>query len=143
MLDLNTNDTAMAQVLAQSQTIAVVGHSDKPHRPSYQVGQFLRQMGYRVYPVNPLVTEVDGQPCYAHLQEVPETIDIVNIFRGSQYLPEIVDQAIASRAKTIWSQLGINHPEARQKALDAGLNVAMNLCIKIEYDRLNISNQRK
>ncbi|CDM95373.1 CoA-binding protein [Arthrospira platensis BEA 1257B] len=142
MLDLNQDDTAMAQVLAESQTIAVYGHSDKPSRPSYMVAEFLRNRGYRVYPVNPLLTEVNGQPCYPNLQAVPETIDIVNVFRGSQYLPEIVDEAIAVGAKTVWGQLGISHPEASQKALDAGLNLAMNICIKIEIERLHISKNR-
>lgn len=142
MLDLNQDDTVMAQVLAESEAIAVYGHSNKPARPSYMVAEFLRNQGYRVYPVNPLLREVSGQPCYPNLQAVPETIDIVNVFRGSQYLPEIVDEAIAAGAKTVWSQLGITHPEASQKALDAGLNLVMNLCIKIEIERLHISKNR-
>lgn len=108
MVDLNGDDRAMAAVLGQSRAIAVVGHSDKPHRTSYQIAQFLKRQGYRVYPVNPVVAEIDGEPCYPCLETVPEAIDIVNVFRRSQYLPEIVDEAIAAGAKTVWGQLGVS-----------------------------------
>ncbi len=128
----------MRDVLARAKVIAVVGHSDKPERTSYQIAQFLRSVGYTVYPVNPTVKEIDGQLSYSSLQEIPEAVDIVNIFRRSEYLGEIVDEAIAINAKTVWAQLGISNQQAAQKALDAGLNIVMDACIKVEYLRLGI-----
>ncbi len=101
MPNLKEDDNAMRDVLTNSKVIAVVGHSDKPDRTSYRIAQFLRQVGYKVYPVNPMVSEIDGQPSYASLKVIPETVDIVNVFRRSEYLPEIVDEAIAVNAKTV------------------------------------------
>ncbi|MUG91788.1 CoA-binding protein [Scytonema sp. UIC 10036] len=130
------NDSAIRDVLTSAKVIAVVGHSDKPNRTSYQIAQFLRKVGYIVYPVNPQVQEIDGQPSYPSLKEVPSHIDIVNVFRRSEYLSEIVTEAIAINANTIWAQLGISDEAAAQKALDAGMNVVMDACIKVEYLRL-------
>ncbi|MGH1393364.1 MAG: CoA-binding protein [Trichormus sp.] len=139
MSALPDNDDAIREILAQAKTIAIVGHSDRRDRVSYQVAQFLRNVGYIVYPVNPLICEIDSLPCYPALEKVPQPIDIVNIFRRSEYLPEIVDAAIAIRAKTIWGQLGIYHQQSAKKAQDAGLNLVMDSCIKVEYLRLNVS----
>lgn len=130
------DNSVIREVLSQAKTIAVVGHSDKPQRTSYQIAQFLRSVGYIVYPVNPLLTKIDDQPCYSSLQEIPQPINIVNIFRRSEYLPEIIEAAIAINAKTVWAQLGISHQQAAQKARDAGLKVVMDACIKVEYLRL-------
>ncbi|BAY09822.1 CoA-binding protein [Calothrix sp. NIES-2098] len=138
MPNLKDDNNALREVLTNAKAIAVVGHSDRPNRTSYQIAQFLRQVGYTVYPVNPLVKEIDGQPCYPSLQEVPQKIDIVNIFRRSEYLPEIIADAIAVNATTVWAQLGISDRESAEKALDAGLNVIMDACIKVEYLRLGI-----
>ena len=138
MPNLKEDDNAMREVLTNAKVIAVVGHSDKPERTSYRIAQFLRGVGYKVYPVNPMVSEIDGQPSYASLKEVPESIDIVNVFRRSEYLPEIVNQAIAIHAKTVWTQLGVYDQPSAQKALDAGLNVVMDACIKVEYVRLGV-----
>ncbi|HEY9652689.1 MAG TPA: CoA-binding protein [Coleofasciculaceae cyanobacterium] len=138
MPNLKGDDRAMEDVLTQAKIIAVVGHSDRPERTSYRIAQFLRQVGYKVYPVNPMVREIDAQLSYASLTELPETIDIVNVFRRSEYLPGIVDEAIAINAKTIWAQLGVYDEQSAQKALATGLNVVMDACIKIEYLRLNI-----
>ncbi|WP_373526153.1 CoA-binding protein [Nostoc sp.] len=138
MPNLKQDDNALCQVLTQAKVIAVVGHSDKHQRTSYQIAQFLRQVGYTVYAVNPLVKEIDGQPSYAALQELPEPVDVVNIFRRCEYLPEIVDEAILINAKTVWAQLGIWHQPSAQKAIEAGLNVVMDACIKIEYLRLRV-----
>jgi predicted CoA-binding protein len=133
-------DRAVSDILTQSRVIAVVGHSDKPHRISYQIAQFLKTVGYQVYAVNPTVTEIDHQPCYPSLKAIPEPIDIVNVFRRSQFLPEIVAEAIAVNAKTLWTQLGIIHATAAETANKAGLNILMNRCIKIEYNRLNLQS---
>ena len=136
MPDIKGNDTAMRQILTQVRRIAVVGHSAKPSRPSYQIAQFLRRQGYQVYPVNPGLQKIEGHPCYASLQETPQRIDMVNVFRRSEYLPEIVAAAIAIEAKTLWTQLDIVDQVSAQKAIDAGLNVIMDACIKVEYLRL-------
>ena len=142
MANLKEDDNALRKVLTQAKTIAVVGYSDKCHRTSYQIAQFLRQVGYKVYAVNPLIKEINGQPSYAALQELPEPVDIVNVFRRSEYLPKIVDEAISSNAKTVWAQLGIWNQSSAQKAIEAGLNIVMDACIKIEYLRLRVDFAR-
>lgn len=139
MSNLKEDDKAMRDVLINAKVIAVVGHSDKPERTSYRIAQFLRGVGYKVYPVNPVVSEIDGQPCYSSLKDVPEPVDIVNVFRRSEYLSAIVDEAIAVNAKTVWAQLGVSDELSAQKALDAGLNIVMDACIKVEYRRLRVS----
>lgn len=136
MVNLNRNDRLKRDILKNSQIIAVVGHSEKPERTSYQIAQFLREVGYKVYSVNPIVKEIDTFPTYATLQDIPEPVDIVNVFRRSEYLPEIVEAAIAVDTKTIWTQLGVRDWQSANKALDAGLNLAMDICIKVEYLRL-------
>ncbi|URD51275.1 CoA-binding protein [Chroococcidiopsis sp. CCNUC1] len=140
MSRLILNDNVLQEILTTSKVIAVVGHSDKPERTSYQIAQFLRQVGYTIIPVNPSVSEIDGQRSYASLQDIPEPVDIVNVFRRREYVPEIVEETIAIRAKTIWTQLGIYDAPSAQKASSAGLNVVMNACIKIEYYRLGINH---
>ena len=134
------DDNSLRDILLHTKIIAVVGHSEKRSRTSYQIAQFLRQVGYIVIPVNPMVSEIDGQPSYASLRDVPESIDLVNVFRRSEYLPEIVSDAIAIDAKTVWAQSGIYDEHSAQKALQAGLNVVMDACIKVEYNRLRIGN---
>jgi hypothetical protein len=136
MANLNHDDKAMRDVLTNAKVIALVGHSDQPHRTSYRIAQYLRRAGYTVYPVNPTVSTIDGQPSYASLTDVPEPIDIVNVFRRPEYLSGIVDEAIRVGAKAIWAQLGVVDEAARQKALAAGLDVAMDVCIKVEHIRL-------
>jgi uncharacterized protein len=138
MPNLKGDDNAMRDVLIHAKVIAVVGHSNKPERTSYRIAQFLRETGYTVYPVNPMVSEIDGQPSYASLRDLPEIVDIVNVFRRSEYLPEIVEEAIAVNAQTVWAQLGVYDEPSAQKALNAGLNVVMDACIKIEYLRLKV-----
>jgi hypothetical protein len=128
-----TNLQDMRTILAQSKVIAVVGHSDKPHRTSYQIAKTMAALGYTIYPVNPLVKSIDGKPCYAHLADVPEPIDIVNVFRRSEYLPGVVEEAIAVGAKAIWAQLGVWHPEAARLAQAAGIPIIMDQCIKVVY----------
>lgn len=136
MTDLNQDDQAMRELLATARVIAVVGHSDKPQRTSYNIARYLRYAGYTVYPVNPTVDDIDGQPSYASLEDVPEAIDIVNVFRRSEHLAGVVDDAIAVGAKAVWSQLGVIDEQAMQRALDARLAMAMNRCIKVEHRRL-------
>lgn len=130
------NDQEMRRVLREARVIAVVGHSDKPHRTSYQIGQYLRQAGYTVYPVNPTVDKINGQKCYASLADVPEPIDIVNVFRQSQHLAGVVEEAIAVGAKAVWAQLGVYDMKSRQIAKNAGIDIIMNQCIRVDHRRL-------
>ncbi len=129
------DDAAQRAFLANTTVIAVVGYSDDPSRTSYQIGGFLRDVGYRVYAVNPTVREIDGQPAYASLADVPEPIDIVNVFRRSEFLSGVVDEAIAVGAKVVWAQLGVYDPAAAEKGEAAGVAVLMNNCIKVSYLR--------
>ncbi|MFB2835655.1 CoA-binding protein [Floridanema evergladense] len=138
MSNLKLDDNTLRDILINTKVIAVVGHSDNPTRISYQIAQFLREVGYIVIPVNPMVSEIDGQPGYTSLQDVPQSVDLVNVFRRSEYLPEIVSDAIAINAKTVWAQSGIYDETSAKKALQAGLNVIMDACIKVEYKRLGI-----
>ncbi|MGF1478391.1 MAG: CoA-binding protein [Cyanophyceae cyanobacterium] len=135
MPNLNQDDQVLREVLMQTQTIAVVGHSDKPSRTSYQIAQFLRDVGYLVYPVNPMVKEIDGQPSYSCLRELPEVPNLVNVFRRSDCLAEIVEEAIAVGVQTVWAQLGVSDDRAAQKALSR-INLITDTCIKREYQRL-------
>lgn len=138
MADLNRDDQLMQEILKQTRVIAVVGHSDNPGRTSYQIARFLRGAKYIVYPVNPMVDEIDGQKSYATLADVPEKIDLVNVFRRSEHLPGVVDDAIANGVPAVWAQLGVHHAEAKQKALNAGIAIATDVCIKVEYLRLGV-----
>jgi predicted CoA-binding protein len=138
MAYLMLDDNRMRAVLAEARVIAVVGHSDKPTRTSYQIARYLRRAGYRVYAVNPTVQQIDGQPSYPSLAAVPEPIDIVNVFRRSMYLMGVVEEAIAVGAGAIWAQLGVYDAAVGEKAAAAGLDVVMNACIKVEHGRLGI-----
>ncbi|MCA9914489.1 MAG: CoA-binding protein [Anaerolineae bacterium] len=138
MPDLNKSDEQMREVLANAKTIAVVGHSDKFYRTSYQIAEYLRRAGYKVYPVNPTVATINGEKSYASLHEIPEPIDIVNVFRRSEHVAAIVQEAIDVGAKAVWTQLGVVDISARDVALAAGLDVAMDRCIKVEHARLQV-----
>ncbi len=131
-----TDSAALRDILASARVIAVLGHSDNPSRTSYQIAQMLRHVGYTVYPVNPMVARIGDQPCYPSLLEVPEPIDIVDVFRRSEHLAEVVDQAIAARAQVVWAQLGVADELAARVAEAAGIKVVMDRCIKVEYYRL-------
>jgi predicted CoA-binding protein len=135
---MNPSDPELRALLAGSRVIAVVGHSDKPHRESYRIGQYLREARYRVYAVNPTITNVEGEPTYPDLASVPEPIDIVDVFRRAIFLPEVVAASIAVRARAVWGQLGVAHAEAEARARAAGLIVVTNRCIMVEHQRLEI-----
>lgn len=130
------NRSEIRDLLANAKVIAVVGHSDKPHRTSYRIGQYLRQAGYKVYPVNPSVSEIDGETSYPNLASIPKPIDIVDVFRRSEHLSGIVDEAIAVGAKAIWAQLGVADAEAARRAEEAGLQVVMDRCIMVDHEQL-------
>jgi len=128
-------DRAM-ELMRDARTIAVVGVSSRPDRPSHDVARYLQQHGFVVYMVNPRETEVLGQPAYASVSDLPEVVDIVDIFRRSPDVPPVVDDAIAAGAKAVWMQLEIVHEEAAAAARDAGLEVVMDRCTKIEHAKL-------
>jgi predicted CoA-binding protein len=121
------------QIICQDQTIAVVGLSPKPHRPSHQVARYLLAAGFAVIPVNPGQSEILGRTCYPNLTEIPVPVDIVNIFRGSEHVVPIVRDAISIRAKVIWMQEGIINREAAAVAEGAGLVVVMDRCLKTDH----------
>jgi len=121
------------ELLKSSRTIAVVGLSSRKFRPSFGVAQYMQSAGYRIIPVNPAEKEVLGEKCYATLEEIPEKIEIVDIFRRSEFVPEVVESAIRIGAKAIWMQEGVIHAEAAEKARRAGLFVVMDLCILKEH----------
>lgn len=117
-------------------TIAVVGLSDNPQRPSFQVAKFLMEKGFRVIPVNPNIDSFLGRKSYASLSEVKEKIDVVEIFRRSEFVEKIIDEAIEINAKSIWMQEGVINDEAARKAKDAGLNVVMDMCMMKVYKKI-------
>lgn len=125
------------ELLRGARTIAVVGLSNKRYRPSYGVSRYLQQQGYRIIPVNPEEAEVLGEKSYARLEDVPEHIDIVDVFRRSEYVPDIVDSAISIGAGAVWMQEGVSHEKAAEKARQAGLTVVMDRCILKEHSRLH------
>ncbi len=130
------NDREIRQLLETSKIIAVVGLSDKPERDSYRVAEYLQRQGYRIIPVNPTVDAVLGEKSYASVSDIPASVDIVDIFRRSDAVGPVVEDAIAAGARAVWMQLGIENEEAAQAAEAAGLQVVMDRCIKIEHARL-------
>jgi uncharacterized protein len=132
----NPADLEIADILQQAKTIAVVGISHKEHRDSHKVAKYLKEHGYKMIPVNPKYTEVLGEKCYPSLKDVPEPIDIADIFRNLEAIPGIVAEAIAAGVGTVWLQLGLAHNEAARQAEAAGLRVVMDKCTKIEHSRL-------
>jgi len=132
-----TSDSQLAELLSMTKRVAVVGISDKEDRPSNGVSRWLlRNSHFELYFVNPALTTVLDQPCYASLADIPVKIDMVDIFRKVSDIPAVVDEAIAIGAQSIWIQLGLVDQESADRAIAAGLDVAMDLCIKVEYERL-------
>lgn len=130
------NDAHLRDILQNAQRIAVVGHSDDPGRPSYQIAQYLRRAGYTVYPVNPTLAIIDGERSYPSLAALPAPVDIVDVFRRSEYLPDVVKDAIAVGAKVVWAQLGVSSEAAARLAAEAGITLIQNNCIKVTHMRV-------
>jgi predicted CoA-binding protein len=135
-----TTDADIHDLLANARTIALVGASDRPNRPSYGVMAALQRHGYRVIPVNPQITgeHVHGEFVFRELAQLGDAIDIVDIFRNSAAAGEVVDQAIAAGAKAVWMQLGVINHDAAERAEAAGLKVVMDRCPAIELRRLGV-----
>ncbi len=125
----------VTQLLKSSRTIAVVGLSSRRQRPSYGVAEYLQSAGYRIIPVNPHESEVLGERSYTRLEDIAEKVDIVDVFRRSEYVPEIVESAIRIGTRAVWMQEGVIHAGAAQRARDAGLIVVMDSCILKEHVR--------
>ena len=125
------------EILRKYKRLAIVGLSANPYRPSHFVGVYMKAAGYEIFPVNPREREILGRPCYASLLEAPRPVEIVDIFREEAAVPGIVEEAIAVEAKVVWMQLGVIHEGAAERALEAGLEVVMDRCVKIEHARFH------
>ncbi len=136
MTTLRYSDTQLRDILQNARTIAVVGHSADPSRTSYQIAQYLRGAGYKVIPVNPTVETIDGEISYPSLAAVPEPIDIVDVFRRSEFLPDVVEDAIAAGATVVWAQLGVSSEAAARRAAEAGITLIESNCIKVTHRHL-------
>ena len=130
--DINT----LRRILRDSKVIAVVGLSADWFRPSYFAAKYMQEHGYRVIPVNPKYPEILGEKCYRSLRDIPEKVDMVDVFRKTQDVPPIADDAIAIGARVLWQQLGVRNESAAAKARAAGLEAVMDRCVKIEHGRL-------
>lgn len=130
------SDAQIAELLRSARTIAVVGLSNRPFRASGGVSRFLQANGYKIIPVNPKEREVLGEKAYARLEDVPGKVDIVDIFRRPEFVPDIVDAAIRIGARAVWMQEGVVHAEAAARAQRAGLIVVMDQCILKDHNRL-------
>jgi predicted CoA-binding protein len=139
------DDAGIKALLEETRTIALIGASDRPDRPSYGVMKALQDHGYRVIPVNPQITgeHIHGEFVFRDLSQLGDPIDLVDIFRNSAAAGEAVDQAIAARAKAVWMQLGVINEEAAARAEAAGLKVVMNRCPAIEIPRLGVAQCTK
>ena len=129
----NPSNDEIKDILKNSKTIAVVGLSKDPNKTSYSVALYLKQSGYKIIPVNPSGGEILGEKVYTNLKDIPEKIDIVNVFRKPEAIAEVIDEAIEVKPDIIWLQLGLCNNEAAQKAREKGIKVVMNKCIKIEH----------
>ncbi|CCO09264.1 CoA-binding protein [Desulforamulus hydrothermalis] len=132
----NPDDEKIKELLTKCKTIAIVGLSDKPHRDSFQVASYLQSQGYRIIPVHPRVKEVLGEKAYKSLAEIPDQVDLVNVFRKSEETPNVVREAVPLKPAAVWLQLGIINDDAAQLAAQAGLQFVQNRCIKVEHARL-------
>ena len=126
----------LLRILRQNRTLAVVGLSANWYRPSYFAAKYMQEHGYRIIPVNPRYPQILGEKCYASLRDVPEKIDLVDVFRKTQDVPPIAEDAIAVGARVLWQQLGVRNEAAAARARAAGLEAVMDRCVKIEHGRL-------
>jgi predicted CoA-binding protein len=129
----NPEADAIRALLQRVKTVAVVGLSPKPERPSFGVARALQRFGYRIVPVRPATASVLGETCYAHLRDLPFPVDLVNVFRAPEFVPAVVEEAIAMGAPALWLQDGVVHEEAALRAQAAGLTVVMDRCIYRDY----------
>jgi predicted CoA-binding protein len=136
-----TESDRITELLETAKTIAVVGLTDSPLRPSYGVSHYMRSQGYRIIPVNPNITDWEGEKAYPSLLDLHGKVDIVNVFRRISAVPEVVDQAIQIKAPVIWMQEGVIHEEAAEKARQAGIFVVMDRCILKEHHSRKLTSE--
>ncbi|MGP4059945.1 CoA-binding protein [Halobacillus sp. H74] len=129
----NPSNEEIKKVLEESKTIAVVGLSDKPHRTSYQVSEAMQASGYKIIPVNPTISEALGEKAVSRLSDIDEPVDIINVFRRSEHLPEVAEEAKEIDAKAFWAQLGVFHNQAHETLKDSSKLVIMDVCIKVAH----------
>jgi predicted CoA-binding protein len=137
----NPSDTEIRAILSKPATVAVIGCSDNPARDSLKIAKLLKSRGFKVIPVNPQLDRnalrtALGEECYPDLASIPEPVEIVDVFRRSEFVPQIVEEAIAKGARILWCQLGVIHLEASRRAQQAGMTVIVDRCPAIEYARL-------
>ena len=128
--------SAEEEILSFSRVVAVVGLSSKPDRPSYEVASYLKEQGYKIIPVNPAEKEILRELCYPDLASIPESVDVVDVFRRSEEVPPIVEEAIRIGAKAVWMQEGVMNEQAAARAREAGLLVVMDKCMRKEHQKL-------
>jgi len=126
----------IAKVLSESETIAIVGLSSNRSKPSYDVAEYLQEQGFKIIPVNPTLSEALGEKAYPDVLSIPGSVDVVDIFRNPDAVPEIVEQAIAKKVKVVWMQPGAENMQAAERATEAGLEVIMGVCMKKTHRRL-------
>lgn len=132
----NPGDREIRELLKKSKSIAVVGLSENEEKDSHMVARYLKENGYRIIPVNPGAKEILGEKAYPGLTSIPEKVDIVNVFRRSEHLPAVVEEALKIKAGCVWAQLGVSEEKSAAKAASHGVPVVMDRCIKIEHKRL-------
>jgi predicted CoA-binding protein len=132
----NPDDDSIRGLLGRVRRIAVVGLSPKPHRDSHRVARYLLERGYEIVPVHPREERILGQSVYRRVQDVPGPVDLVDVFRRSQALPEVIDDALAARASALWLQLGCVDEAGARRAREAGMTVVMDRCLMVEHARL-------
>ncbi|MCI0341803.1 MAG: CoA-binding protein [Planctomycetales bacterium] len=137
-MDISRDMAAIRKLLTEARRIAVVGCSPKPERDSHKIGRFLIEAGYDVVPVNPGHETLLDRRCYPDVRAIPEPVDIVDVFRSPDQVPPVAEDAIASRARALWLQLGVGNPEAEKRASDAGLLVVAEQCIMVAHRVLRI-----
>ncbi len=135
MPNISADNKAIKKLLSESKTIAVVGLSPEPDKPSHEVAHYLQLKGYKIVPVRPGVDEILGEKAYASLKDIPFKVDIVDVFRKPEHMPQVVEEALAIKPKAVWMQLGIAHKEAAEKAAKAGVQVIEDRCILIEHKK--------
>ncbi len=133
---MNPDNEKLASILAEAETIAVVGLSDDPARTSHRIAAYMQEAGYRVIPINPGIESALGEKAFPSLGEVSERVDIVNVFRRSEEIPALVDETIEKRPRAFWMQKGIAHPTSARRLEDAGVTTIQNLCIKTAHREL-------
>ena len=132
----NPSDAELKKILQKVRSVAVVGLSPDPERDSHKVAAYLKEQGFRIIPVNPTVPEILGEKSYPDLDAIPGEVDVVDVFRRSEAVPEIAGQAVKKKARVLWLQRGVRHDQAAAQAREAGLTVVQDTCLKVNHKRL-------